>query len=47
MLISHTDCSDYTYVIAVTNPEDDKDTRLSAFFVPSMLLVMSSFRCLT
>ena len=33
-LISHTDCSDYTYVIAVTNPEDDKDTRLSAFFVP-------------
>ena len=30
-LISHTDCSDYTYVIAVTNPDDDKDTRLSGF----------------
>ncbi len=33
-LISHTDCSQYAYVIAVTNPDDDKDTRLSAFFVP-------------
>ena len=33
-LISHTDCSDFTYVIAVTNPDDPKDTRLSAFFVP-------------
>ena len=34
-LISHTDCSDYTYVIAVTNPDDDKDTRLSGFLVPN------------
>ncbi len=33
-LISHTDCSDFTYVIAVTDPESDKDSRLSAFFVP-------------
>lgn len=33
-LISHTDCSQFAYVIAVTNPDDDKDTRLSAFFVP-------------
>ena len=30
-LISHTDCSDYTYVIAVTDQESDKDSRLSAF----------------
>ncbi|WP_350453909.1 acyl-CoA dehydrogenase family protein [Slackia heliotrinireducens] len=34
-LISHTDCSDFTYVIAVTDPESDKDSRLSAFFVPN------------
>ena len=34
-LISHTDCSDYTYVIAVTDPNDDKDSRLSAFLVPN------------
>lgn len=34
-LISHTDCSDFTYVIAVTNPDDPKDTRLSAFFAPA------------
>ena len=34
-LISHTDCSDFTYVIAVTDPEGDKDDRLSAFFVPN------------
>lgn len=33
-LISHTDCSQYAYVIAATNPDDDKDSRLSAFFVP-------------
>ena len=33
-LISHTDCSDFTYIIAVTNPDDPKDSRLSAFFVP-------------
>lgn len=34
-LISHTDCSDFTYVIAVTDPDSDKDSRLSAFFVPN------------
>ena len=33
-LISHTDCSQYAYVIAVTDPNDDKDSRLSAFLVP-------------
>lgn len=33
-LISHTDCSDYTYVIAVTDPNKTKDDRLSAFVVP-------------
>ena len=34
-LISHTDCSDYTYVIAVTDPEASGDERLSAFIVPT------------
>lgn len=34
-LISHTDCSDFTYVIAVTDPDSNKDSRLSAFFVPN------------
>ncbi len=34
-LISHTDCSDYTYVIAATDLNSDKDSRLSAFFVPN------------
>lgn len=33
-LISHTDCCEFAYVIAVTNPESDKADRLSAFFVP-------------
>ena len=33
-LISHTDCSQYAYVIAVTDPEKQGDERLSAFFVP-------------
>lgn len=33
-LISHTDCSQYAYVIAATDPHDEKDSRLSAFFVP-------------
>lgn len=33
-LISHTDCSDGTYLITLTNPENDKDSRLTAFFVP-------------
>jgi len=33
-LISHTDCCEFAYVIAVTNPDADKDHRLSAFFVP-------------
>lgn len=34
-LISHTDCSDFTYVIAATDPTSNKDERLSAFFVPN------------
>lgn len=34
-LISHTDCSDYTYVVAVTDPTKEKDDRLSAFVVPN------------
>ena len=33
-LISPTDCSQYAYVIAVTDPEKQGDERLSAFFVP-------------
>lgn len=33
-LISHTDCCEFAYVIAVTNPEGSKEERLSAFFVP-------------
>lgn len=33
-LISHTDCSDATYVIAVTDPDKEGDDRLSAFWVP-------------
>ena len=33
-LISHTDCSQYAYVMAATDPDDDKDSRLSAFIVP-------------
>ena len=33
-LISHTDCSQYAYVIAVTDPDKKGDERLSAFFVP-------------
>lgn len=33
-LISHTDCSQFSYVIAVTDPEKTGDERLSAFFVP-------------
>lgn len=33
-LISHTDCCEFAYVIAVTDPDDPKDSRLSAFFVP-------------
>lgn len=36
-LISHTDCSEFAYVFAVTNPEGTKDDRLSAFFVPTNL----------
>lgn len=34
-LISHTDCSDGTYLITLTDPEADKDHRLTAFFVPT------------
>lgn len=33
-LISHTDCSDAAYVIAVTDPDAKGDDRLSAFWVP-------------
>jgi alkylation response protein AidB-like acyl-CoA dehydrogenase len=33
-LISHTDCCQFAYVFAVTNPESNKEDRLSAFFVP-------------
>ncbi|MCI8478324.1 MAG: acyl-CoA/acyl-ACP dehydrogenase [Oscillospiraceae bacterium] len=32
-LISHTDCSDFTYLIVRTDPNSDKDSALSAFFV--------------
>ncbi|MCI5944052.1 MAG: acyl-CoA/acyl-ACP dehydrogenase [Eubacterium sp.] len=32
-LISHTDCSDFTYLIVKTDPDSDKDESLSAFFV--------------
>ena len=33
-LISHTDCCQFAYVIAVTNRDGSKEERLSAFFVP-------------
>jgi alkylation response protein AidB-like acyl-CoA dehydrogenase len=33
-LISHTDCCEFAYVIAVTDPDAPKEKRLSAFFVP-------------
>lgn len=33
-LISHTDCCNYAYVTCVTNPDADKDHRLSTFMVP-------------
>jgi acyl-CoA dehydrogenase len=33
-LISHTDCSQYAYVFAVSNPGADKEHRLSGFCVP-------------
>lgn len=33
--ISHTDCSDASYVFAVTNPENPKTTRISCFLVPT------------
>ncbi len=33
-LISHTDCCEFAYVIAVTDSKAEKDKRLSAFFVP-------------
>ncbi len=32
-LISHTDCSDFSYLIVRTDPSSDKDSALSAFFV--------------
>ena len=34
-LISHTDCSDGTYLITLTDPDAPKDKRLTAFFVPT------------
>ncbi|NLI13471.1 acyl-CoA dehydrogenase family protein [Pelotomaculum propionicicum] len=33
-LISHTDCCNYAYITCVTNPDADKDHRLSTFMVP-------------
>ena len=33
-LISHTDCCEFAYVFAVTDPNADKEKRLSGFFVP-------------
>ena len=33
-LISHTDCCNYSYITVVTNPDADKDHRLSTFMVP-------------
>lgn len=33
-LISHTDCCEFAYVFAVTDPTSTKSDRLSAFFVP-------------
>lgn len=33
-LISHTDCSNYSYITCVTDPNADKDHRLSTFMVP-------------
>jgi acyl-CoA dehydrogenase len=33
-LISHTDCSDGTYVTTLTDPTADKDHRLTTFFIP-------------
>ena len=33
-LISHTDCCNFAYVTCLTNPEADKDHRLSTFMVP-------------
>ncbi len=34
-LISHTDCSNFSYVTCVTDPEAPKDRRLSTFMVPA------------
>jgi alkylation response protein AidB-like acyl-CoA dehydrogenase len=34
-LISHTDCSNYSYVTLVTNPSGPKEARLSTFMVPA------------
>ena len=36
-LISHTDCSQFSYVICVTDPDKEGDERLSAFFVDMSL----------
>lgn len=34
-LISHTDCSNYSYITCVTDPNAPKDRRLSTFMVPA------------
>ncbi|MBM4761270.1 acyl-CoA dehydrogenase family protein [Bacillus sp. B15-48] len=34
-LISHTDCSNYSYITCVTDPNGDKNSRLSTFMVPA------------
>ncbi len=34
-LISHTDCSNYSYITCVTDPNAEKDRRLSTFMVPA------------
>ena len=47
-LISHTDCSDYTYVIAVTNPDRRQGhPSFGASSFPTMLLASKSSPCLT
>ncbi len=46
-LISHTDCCEFAYVIAVTDPTKQGDERLSAFFVPVDTRATKSPRCPT
>lgn len=35
ILISHTDCSNYSYITCVTDPNGDQDHKLSTFMVPA------------